>query len=187
MEGNGLPAILQQINWVDIFFIILLLGMVYKGSRVGVGGQIIPLAGWIVLLFVSIGYYQYLSEAVFGFSVQAWAKPISFFAISACLFTAIKFFERIFSAIHSEEVAVLEKIGGAMVAAFRAFISFGIIGIFMLLCPIGFLRDSAATGSKTCMYFVKMDAAIYSGITSLMGEGKKRSTEELLKEFTASK
>ena len=178
-----MPTILQEINWIDILFIILFVGIVYKGSRVGVGGQILPLVGWFVLVFAAIGYYQYVSEAVFGFSVQTWAKPISFLVISVLIFTIIKFLDRIFSVIHSEEVAVMEKIGGAIVAAIRAFIFFGLIGIFFLLTPIEYLHQAVLEDSRSCMYFVKADAQIYSWMSALMGEGKKKNKEQLLTEF----
>jgi uncharacterized membrane protein required for colicin V production len=68
-----LPDILNQINWIDIFFLILLLGMVYKGLKTGVGGQVIALIGWFVLVFMSLKYYSVVSEALFGFLLQKWA------------------------------------------------------------------------------------------------------------------
>ena len=115
-----MSAALTDINWLDILFVILLLGMVYKGLRTGVGSQLLSLAGWFVLLFVSIGYYKVLSEAIFGSVLQKWAKPVSFFVISAGIFTVVKILERAFNVITSEEHAAIERVGGALVEIGRA-------------------------------------------------------------------
>ena len=181
-----MPDILQSINWIDIIFIILLLGMVYKGTSVGVGGQIISLMGYIILLFVSIGYYRFASEAIFGFLLQDWAKPISFLVISVLIFVATKFVERIFNIAKGEELAGIEKIGGALVSFFRAVILCGAIGIFFLLTPISYLQDSASFGSMTCMYFVKTDVSIYSWLAKVTGIDKEASSKIVLDQIIIS-
>lgn len=183
MEGIGVPAILNEINWLDIVFVILFLGMVYKGARTGVGSQILSLAGWFVLLFVSIGYYSFLSEAIFGFMLQAWAKPVSFFVISAAMFTVIKFLERVFNVISGEEIASIEKIGGVLVAALRASIFCGIIAILLLLVPLEYTRISVTEGSKTAMFFVDLDSRIYSWMTSVTGLPKKADKDDVINGF----
>ena len=81
--------LIKDINWLDILFVILLLGMIYKGARTGVGGQLLSLAGWCLLLFTSITYYNIVSTAIFGFLLQKWAKPITFFAIALIIFNSI--------------------------------------------------------------------------------------------------
>jgi len=175
-----LPITLTNINWLDILFIILLLGMVYKGLRTGVGGQLLSLVGWFILIFVSIGYYSFLSEAIFGFLLQKWAKPVSFFVISAALFTVIKILERVFNIIVGEELALIERIGGALVASLRAFIFFGIIGIMLLLVPLDYVRQSAVEGSRTCMFFVGLDAQIYSWMTGIVGISEQKTKDEVV-------
>ncbi|MFH1552533.1 MAG: CvpA family protein [Candidatus Omnitrophota bacterium] len=178
-----MPEILQDINWLDIFFVILLLGMIYKGSTTGVGGQTISLIGWFVLIFAAIGYYSFLSEALFGFLLQDWARPASFFLISAIMFVVIKVLERVFNVIRGEELASIERIGGALVGAFRACIFFGIIGILLLLIPVEDVRLYVAEKSKTCMIFVQMDAQIYSWMTEFIGESEKKEKDEVIEEI----
>ena len=181
-----MPEILQTINWLDIIFIILLLGMVYKGMRTGVGGQILSLLGYLILLFVSIGYYKFASEAIFGFLLQDWAKPISFLGISVLIFVVTKFVERIFNIAKGEELAGIEKVGGILVAAFRAVILCGAIGIFFLLTPISYLQSSASVDSSTCMYFVKTDVNIYSWIANITGIDKEASSDVVLGQIFSS-
>jgi len=170
--------------------------MVYKGAKTGVSGQLFSLAGWFLTLFISLKYYSFLSEAIFGFLLQRWAKPVSFFLISAIIFAAVKVFERVINIISSENAASIERMGGILIASLRACILFGLIGILFLLTPVNFLRSAAAEGSKTCMFFVHMDVAIYSGITELIGltspsketggaEDKRtvKERDEIIKEF----
>ncbi|MDP8298345.1 MAG: CvpA family protein [Candidatus Tantalella remota] len=175
-----MPDILNQINWIDIVFLILLLGMVYKGLKTGVGGQVIALIGWFVLVFISLKYYSVISEALFGFLLQKWAKPLSFFVIAAGIFMAIKLLERVFNIMSGEDLAPIEKIMGAVVAVLRASIFCGVIGILLLLVPVDRVHTAAKEGSKTCMFFVKMDAQIYTLLANVAGNKEKTDKEEVL-------
>ncbi|MBD3427258.1 MAG: hypothetical protein GF409_08585 [Candidatus Omnitrophica bacterium] len=175
-----LPSIFEQINWLDIVFIILLLGMVYKGLRTGVGTQVLSLLGWFILLFFSIGYYGYFSQAIFGFLLQKWAKPLSFFLIASIIFIIIKLVERIFNVMHSEEVVSIERLGGAVLASFRAFMFFGAISILLLLIPVESVKAAAVADSKTSMFFVKLDAQLYSWMTKLVNGPEAKEREQIV-------
>jgi len=186
LEDITLPNVLEHINWIDIVFIILLLGMVYKGMKTGVGGQILSLIGSIALIFLSIGYYSLLSEAIFGFLLQAWAKPLSFLLIMLVIITLVKVLERVFNIINGEELSMIERVGGALVAAFRAVITCGLIGIMFLLTPVDYLHRSVSEGSKFGMHIINMDAQIYSWMTELIQTSGKKDKEEVLQEILTS-
>jgi uncharacterized membrane protein required for colicin V production len=172
----NLPEVLKQINWVDAFYILLLLGMVYRGTRTGVGSQLLSFAGWVAILYLSVRYYATVSEAIFGFMLQGWAKPISFFTLAAAGFIVLKLIERISSVVLGAELSVLEKLGGALVAGLRGCILFGMIGVLLLLVPIDFLNCSAAEGSRTCMVFVNFDAVLYKSIDGLLFSTEEKSS-----------
>lgn len=179
-----MPDIITEVNWIDIIYVILFLGIVYKGTRTGVGGQLLSLAGWVVLIFVSMRYYSLVSEALFGFLLQSWAKPLSFLIIGVLVFVLIKFLERVFSVVTGSELSSFERIGGALVASVRAFVFFGAIGIFLLLVPVEIVRDSVISGSKTGMFFVGFDAGIYSMINEVTGVGEtRRSKDDVIDEI----
>jgi len=169
-----LPEILNEINWLDVLFVILLLGIVYKGLRTGVGGQILSLVGGVVLLYFAIGYYCFISEAIFGFLFQKWTKSISFLIISGGMFILIKVLERLLSVIGNGDFAVLERVGGAILATFRAFVYFGIMGMFLLLIPIDSVKTSVIDKSKTCEFFIKFDIDLYNGINDAINSGSKK-------------
>ena len=170
-----MPELLKQINWVDVVYALLFLGMVYRGTRTGVGAQLLSLAGWVAILYVSVRFYSLFSEAIFGSMLQGWAKPLSFFAIAALSFVVLKFIERILSVVLGSELSVLEKVGGAVVAALRASILFGMIGFLLLLVPVDYLWYSAAKASQTCMKFVNFDEVVYKAIDGLLVTGEEKS------------
>jgi len=176
-----LPEILNEFNWLDFLFLILLLGMIYKGSVTGVGGQVISLIGLFVLMFFSIGFYQYLSTAIFGFLLQQWTRPASFFIIVIVIFIVIKVIERVFHVIAGQESSSIERIGGAIVAFMRACLVFGLIGMQLLLVPVDYLRTSVMDGSKFCMTFVKIDAEIFSWMTGHFGMTEKMKRNDVIK------
>ena len=170
-----MPELLKQINWVDVVYALLFLGMVYRGTRTGVGAQLLSLAGWVAILYVSVRFYSLVSEAIFGSMLQDWAKPLSFFAIAALSFVVLKFIERILSVVLGSELSVLEKVGGAVVAALRASILFGMIGFLLLLVPVDYLWYSAAKASQTCMKFVNFDEVAYKAIDGFLVTGDEKS------------
>lgn len=173
-----MPAILNGINWIDIVFIILFIGMGYKGSRAGVGSQMLTLAGWVIIVFVSIAYYGDMSRMVFGFLSQQWARPVSFFIIVAVLFTAIKLIERLFSVPETEGIAPIERIGGVLTSALKAFLLFGLVGIMLLLLPASAIDKAVNAKSKTCMFFVGVDVKMYDWIAATVGmTGAKKHNE----------
>jgi uncharacterized membrane protein required for colicin V production len=160
--------------------------MVYKGLRTGVGCQILSLIGWFVLIFFSIGYYNYFSKAIFGFLLQKWSQPVSFFVISAVIFVVIKLLERVFNVMNSEESAPIERIGGAILASFRGCMLFGAIGMLLILTPMDQVRASAMEGSKTCMLFVNLDAQLYSWMTKVAKISGVKGREEVVDDLVTS-
>ncbi|MBN1353514.1 MAG: hypothetical protein JW994_02445, partial [Candidatus Omnitrophica bacterium] len=59
-----MSSILENVNWVDIFALILLIRIIYISSHVGVGKQILPLilltAGLVLLLY----YYPKIGDFI---------------------------------------------------------------------------------------------------------------------------
>ena len=178
-----MPAVINNINWLDITFIVIFLGMIYKGSRTGVGSQLLSLAGWVALVFCAINYYSFLSTAIFGFLLQRWSRPFSFFAISAVILFAIKTIERIFHVISGDDVAFIERMGGVIIAAIRAFIFFGVIGLFILLVPME-ASNKVINESRFAMPVIDFDLRIYSWLTERLDFTEKRSKSAVLKQFS---
>ncbi|MGB2630740.1 MAG: CvpA family protein [Candidatus Omnitrophota bacterium] len=176
-----MSTLIQNINWLDIVFIILLLGMGYKGASIGVGGQILSLVGWVLLLFTSLTFYTKLSTDIFGFLTQDWARPVSFVIIAGTIFVIIKVLEKISGMISGEDLAPIEKFGGIVIASVRACLFFGVIGIMFLLMPLDFTRTAVVEGSFSGMFFVNLDAKIYSTMTGRLGLTEKQTGKGVVK------
>jgi len=159
-----LSNIFTGINWLDIIFLLILLGKIYKGSRSGVGGQLLSLIWWIALIFLSLQYYKFIAGKFLGFLMPQWSFPISFFAICFVLGFVIKLLERLFSIQGAENLAPIERIGGSSIAAVRCLLFFGVISIQLLLLPIPGLQNSVQS-SKTGLFFMNIDLGIYSWMT----------------------
>ena len=178
---------LAGINWLDILFAVLLIGMVYKGSRTGVGGQLVSLAGWLLLVFFAITYYDVASRAIFGFLLQQWARPVSFLGITIIVFTITKTVERILNVITPhEEMPPIERVGGAVIACLRACLFFGIIGMLFLTIPLEYVRDSVLEKSKTAKTFMGIDAAIYSWMSEHIAFIDKVDKDKVIENMMAS-
>lgn len=177
-----MSEVLAHLSWFDLAFAILLLGTVYKGSRRGVGFQMLSLSGYMVLVYFALGYYTLLSEAIFGFLFQGWAKPISFLFISLVVLFIIKILERFFLAAEQEELAFIERVGGMLVGGLRGGILIGLLGIFFLLLPVG--TGSISEGrSVFCRHLVEMDLGLYSWMRRLT-KSDIPSKDEHLKNFS---
>ena len=173
-----------SVNWLDIVFLILLIGMVYKGSRTGVGGQLLSLAGWLIVIFISINYFDFLSKALFGFLLQKWSRPISFFGLSIIGFTLIKTVERMFNIISAgEELPPIERVGGVIVACIRSVLLFGIISIQLVLIPVDYTRESVMEKSAMGKFFMEVDVTIYSWMTQNLGFVEDREKEGVVKDL----
>lgn len=179
--------IISGINWLDIVFLTILLGMIYRGSHAGVGSQLLSLAWWFVLIFFSIGYYSLIASKLFGFMVQGWARAVSFFIIVAVLWAIIKFLQRVFNIERAENLSPVERIGGSVVSSLRAFLFFGMVGIQFLILPVNVLHNSVSEGSKTGMFFVDVNADIYSWMTSHLAFVEEKTREEVVEGFFASR
>ncbi len=178
-----MPGIIQDLNWLDVFFIILLLGIIYKGLRTGAGNQVLSLAGCLFIIFISLSYYNHFAETIFGFLRSRWSKPVSFFTISAISFAGVKILDSIFRKEEIGDLSVIERIGGAVLAGFRGFMFLGIIGIFLVMVPVDPLKQSAPRDSRVCMYFVELDAWLYSSMTKFLGGSGGKQKEDVVKEI----
>lgn len=178
-----MPEIFQEINWLDILFVILLAGMLYEGLRRGISGQVLSLVGWVAMLFAAVTYYGTFSESIFGSKLQKWSLTVSFFLIAAGIFFAVTVLERSLKIKKEGEISFTERIGGAGLAALRAILLFGVISMQLLLVPVDPVRAAVKEDSRSALFFVDADAQIYSWMTGRFNITRKREKEDIVSEF----
>jgi uncharacterized membrane protein required for colicin V production len=174
---------ISELNWIDVIFLILLLGMIYKGVRLGVAGQIIPLLGTFVVLFLSIRYYKSSSEAFFGSMLQGWAKPVSFFIISSLVLFISKIIDKLFHFTAPEDMAVIERAAGIIIAAIRTAIICGVISLGLFLIPVKGVNSALKQDSQFASRLAEININIYCMIAEISDKKKKVEKEKLLSEF----
>ena len=178
-----MSTFIQYLNWLDIIFVILLLRMVYKGALTGAGDQLFSLAGLFLTLFITLTYYNKLSSVIFGFQLQRWSRPVSFFIIATLVIVGIRLLEKVVIGEEKSELAAIDKIGGGIVAFFRTVIILGMVCMLLLLIPLGFTRNSVIETSKTGMFLVNLDASIYSFMTGRFKVTKKVTRRDVVVEL----
>jgi len=169
-----------------MIYLAIFCGMIYNGSHTGIGKQVISLIWWIVLIFISLHFYSTMASKVFAFMVQYWAKPLAFFILVCVLSFAIRLFNIIFNIGETVEMAPIERIGGAVVAALRSFLLFGVLSIMILLLPFRSYSDSVSKGSFSAMHFVNLDTAIYVWLTRTLDFVEDKEKESVVEEFLSS-
>ena len=168
------------INWLDVSFSIILLTIVFKGYRIGVSGQLIPLAWCVLLIFTTFGYFSSLASNLPSFISPEWGRAVSFFAILAAMYLLIKIAGKVLKIEKIEgDISLIEKAGGIFMAAMRAFLIFGVLGMQLLILPVENLNDSVTMGSKTGALFVAIDANIYRWIAEKASFMSPGGTEEI--------
>lgn len=163
-------SILKQINWVDIFVLILLVRGTYIGLRHGFITEIFEIFGIIVALFVSLRYYgnlaQFLAtQALFSKLSPSLQEGISFIALillSLAIFRLGHFVTR--SVMHVEGSGVLERTGGGVCGFIRGAVIAGLILFALNLLPVTYLKTSINRNSWSGSQLIKIGPAIYHTI-----------------------
>jgi uncharacterized membrane protein required for colicin V production len=171
---------ISSINWLDILYLVIMLGMVYQGSRAGVGNQLLSLAWIFIVIFLSIGFYVSFANNAFGFMKQCYARPIAFCIIAGMLFLLTMFLEKIFQADTVEALSPFERILGSVIAGIRACLIFGVISIFLLLLPFGSLRKAVSVESNSAMFFTTLDVNIYCWLSDKLDIAKDLKVPEVI-------
>ncbi|MBF0494620.1 MAG: CvpA family protein [Candidatus Omnitrophica bacterium] len=153
------------IYWLDIVYIVTACWMLYRGSKKGLGSQLVFFIWWFVLLFFAIGYYDTIASKYLTFISNKWAEPVAFAVIVAAFSGLIKGMEILANISLKDTLTPIETMGGVIMAALRTIILFGIIGFQLMLVPVDGVNDIIAKHSRSAMFFVKIDVTVYSWLT----------------------
>lgn len=160
---------ISHFSWLDIVYTLILFGTIYKGSKRGVSTQLISLVGYVLLVYLALGYYLFVSEALFGFLLQNWARPISFFSITIIVLFLLKLIDRVLNVVDHEDLATIERIGGMLVAGIRGSILIGILCLGLALVPLESVHKVAIGDSALSKHFISVDFIFYSWIIDVLG------------------
>ncbi len=160
---------ISHFSWLDLIYILILLGTIYKGSKRGVSTQLISLVGYVLLVYLALGYYLFVSKALFGFLLQNWARPVSFSLITIIVLFILKLIDRALNVVDHDDLATIERIGGMLVAGIRGSILIGVLCFGLALVPIESVHKVAIRDSALSKYFISVDFIFYTWIIDVLG------------------
>ena len=179
-----MSELLNRVNWVDLFALILLLRICYVSSYIGVGKQILPL--FLLAVMLPITMYNYMEIAAFfvnRYSITPSYCYFLSFAITVMVLSAgyrmiIRLSGVLFPVMQGEAIGI-EKLGGVLLGTARSLVIIGMLMIGLLLMPLNFIEDSVKN-SYSAQFFVKADVQIYAGIVNLVLRKKQISYKDTL-------
>jgi len=172
-------SVFSQINWVDVFVLILLIRGAYVGLKHGFLSEILRILGIITALFVSIRYYsnlaQFLTTQVF---FSKLSLPVNRVISFVCLLLAVILMFKLGRFI-AQSVMQLKvtgphgKTGGVICGFIRGGIIASLILFTLNLLPSDYLKKSISENSWSGSRLIKMGSVIYHAIIEFSPGEKK--------------
>ena len=186
-----MSEILNKVNWVDIFVLILLIRISYISSRVGVGKQILPLILLVIILSLALKYYSEFADFFVGrFGLPSSAcNFFSYFCIVTVFGVIYYVISRVtgfFLSIGEDAVGNIEKIGGLVIGFFRSVLIIGIILTGFLLLPVKFF-ESGVRNSFSGAFFINVNLKIYATTANLIFRRGNISSEKIRSQLLKEK
>ena len=163
--------ILRQINWLDIFVIILLARICYVAINTGLPIEIFKILGTLCAIYFSFHYYSSLSgsiQKIVGFK----NIPIGFLNFSSFLILTVFSYgifiilRKIFSSlVKIDSVSTLNKLGGVALGTIRGILLASLLVFIFVISGNGYLKGSvrASYSGKTLF---KIAPATYKTISN---------------------
>ena len=144
-----LLGILKQINWVDIFVLLLFIRVCFIAAKVGFPIELFKFAGTITAAYLSLHYYLVLS----GYLINSLALEkkipaeflefIVFLVLAAGGYSIFMLLRSIFSRfLKMEAVSFLNKWGSMILGIARATILASLIIFMFAISSIGYFKNS---------------------------------------------
>ena len=144
----ALLDILKQFNWVDIFFVILLMRICYVAIKNGFPVEFFKLLGTLSAIYLSLHYFITFPDYILG-RIGAKNIPLEYLTFISFLVLAIigylifmllsKAFSRF---IHMEVVSNLNKWGSLILGMIRSFLLVSLIIFIFVIVPKDYFRNS---------------------------------------------
>jgi uncharacterized membrane protein required for colicin V production len=167
--------ILSQINWVDVFVVILMFRMSYVAFMDGLSHEIFPLIGSIAVLVLSLHYYKTLGDTIsagMGGIPPEITNLLGFVIIVVISGFAVKFLKIVIDKIVKVQWhPVIEKFGGLFAGMVKAYVITAVILTMMALIPLSYIRWSVQDRSLTGKYFLMAGPQAYSKFKALISDG----------------
>jgi len=144
----ALLDILKQFNWVDIFFVILLIRICYVAIKNGFSVELFKLLGTISAIYFSLHYYIIFPDYIIG-RIGAKNIPLEYLTFFSFVVLAIlgylifMILSKVFSRfIQMEAVPNLNKWGSLILGIIRSFLLVSLLIFIFVIAPGSYFRNS---------------------------------------------
>lgn len=178
-----MSELIQRINWVDVFAVILLIRTSYIGARMGLSTELFKLIGILAGLYFGMRFYQDLGSLIISRITlpPELSDGLSFLILIFASIISLKYVGIILSKI--VKLTFAEKVdqwGGFIFGLARGAILVSLIFMFFGIIGIDYFIKSIEERSLTGPYFQRVAPVVYEGITKTLPE--KVATESPPKE-----
>jgi len=167
--------ILKQLNWIDIFSVIVLLRICYIAVKLGVISEIFKALGTVLAVYLSLHFYERLAGQL-GTYPGIGNLPQSFLIVSSCIFLALAGYA-LFRIMHflftkfvkAEPAALFNRWGGLLLGLLRGCLLAGFIFFIMAASGGGYLRTSikkSYAGERLFRIAPTTYTALWQGVVS---------------------
>jgi len=169
---------LSELNWIDIFGLIVLIRISYVAIRQGIVVELFKLLGCISAVFFASHYYTVLSEA-FPSAVkfpQVLAEVFSFITLILIGYFLVFLLRAVFFRFFKIEAsALIDKWGAALIGIIRGLLVVSLILLFFLLTNVRYLRrsiNSSFAGVRVSRIAPRVYAGVWENLVSKFYSGR---------------
>ncbi len=167
---NSLLEVIRRFNWMDIFFIIILLRIVYIAFKTGFVSELFKFLGTLLAIYIPMHYYTALSDFLDGRFGLEKKLPLDFldffcFVLLAIIsyLVGILFRQAFCRFIRLEAVPRLNQWGGLIIGAGRAVLLAGLFAFLFSISSVKYLHDKIA-GSYFGPSLINVAPATYGNL-----------------------
>lgn len=160
---------LKRLNWVDVFFVILLIRIAYIATKTGFPIEASKLLGTISAIFLACHFYSKLSSLL-GHNFNFYKYQMEFFNLIAFLLLAILgylIFVLLRMAmgflIKMEAVSLLNRWGALILCIFRGALFSSLLLLIMIIANNSYINKSIVESPLGSRLY-KITPAVYSSV-----------------------
>lgn len=167
-----MQTIIRQLNWVDVFFLILSLRVCYAAMKVGFVAEFFKLLGTLCALYTSLHYYTYLSDWFTGLlhinvkegTHLEFLDFVTFLLLAGVCYAAVASLRLLFTHfVKIEAVSKLNQAAGLVLGSCRVFLLLGLIAYLLAISSVVYLRRSVES-AYSGRFFFRVATSTYEGL-----------------------
>ena len=175
--------ILNQINWVDIFILILGVRICYVAVKNGFPAELFKLIGTVAAIYLSLHYYVSLSGSIKGWLSLGERLPedflqfIVFLGLAVAGYYAFMVLRSIFYRfLKTEAVSALNKWGSLILGIVRTLLLASLIMFTFVISSVSYFDNSVKasyTGKRLFMVAPQTYSWLWNNFVSKFAAGEK--------------